>query len=284
MLPNLCHLTQLSSLQLRSSATAATRNNEQHLPGNLPQHLQMLDLSGTWIWGVVSAKDAHEFFNQLPRGLTSLDITKSIIPPEELIYCITPPPLLQEVKISLRYWLNPQVLDALPGLPCTFLHVATNQDARQEQFAGSWFAGVHGKDCLRKLTGLHWELENQLQEQDDPRSHDVLTCLAAGGEDLRFLAVTGCAAGVRNLSLLSCFTQLTSLCFSYSGPPDGEVVPFLISMWNLQQLRVAGLSAGQVGALQAAAASWQLPCLKHMNSVASSRELTPFQLEALSGA
>ena len=67
---------------------------------------------------------------------------------------------------------------------------------------------------------------------------------------------------IMDINLLSGLTQLTSLCFSYAGAPDADVVSPLAALPNLQQLTVTGLSAVQADAVRAAAVpSGQLPSM-----------------------
>ena len=150
-------------------------------------------------------------------------------------------------------------LAALANLPCSFLAVDICDDL---EMSVTWCTSQQGKECLGKLTGMSWYFQGG-RRTDPLWSHAVLSCVAAAATGLKDLTLRGRdIMDVMDINLLSGLTQLTSLCFSYAGPPDADVVSPLAALPRLQQLTVRGLSAVQADAVRAAAVpAGQLPSM-----------------------
>jgi hypothetical protein len=214
--------------------------------------------------------EVHQLLEALPN-LTSLDLRHSGIPLEHLATCPSLPPL-QELKLSISLDPNSCIaLSALAVLPCTFLYVGPLGDDEMQKFK-TWSSGQEGKNCLGRLTGMHWYMRGDFESsRAQPMSHAALACLAEAAGQLRHLELTGPNnASVKDVTLLRGLKQLTSLSFKYAGPADADVVTPLAALPNLRHLTVSGgLSKGQADPVRAAVAAGQLPSLKELKMVAS---------------
>ena len=238
-LPDLQQMKQLSSLEL-SNADSPTPGKMKFLE-SLPPQLSSLDLHQTWL-GDFSRSDIHDIFSRM-SGLTRLDARCTSLPLRYLASCPSLPPL-QELKVDMPDLVSE--LAALATLPCSFLNVEIWADDFEE--CVTWCTSQQGKGCLGKLTGMSWDIIDHMGA-DRPWPHPVLSCLLTAATNLKDLTLMG--PPVMDVNLLSRLTQLTSLCFSYAGPPDADVVSPLAALPNLQQLTVSGLSAVQANAVRA---------------------------------
>ena len=256
-LPDMQHLKQLSSLEI-SSANRQMLSTPQFLE-SLPRQLESLDLHQSPAFGLYEEDEVHQILRRLV-ALTRLDVRRTGLPLRYLASCPNLPPL-HELKLDVSWQFNCD-LTALVKLSCSFLAVEVLEDDLDE--CVTWCTSQQGKDCLSKLTGMSWSVAMDWVSANgpssDPCSRAVLSCLATAATGLKDLTLWGC--GVLDIKVFSGLRQLTSLCFSYTGPPDADVVSPLAALQKLQKLTVAGLSAMQADAVKAAAvASGKLPSL-----------------------
>ena len=256
VVPDLRQLSHLTELQY---TLADIREPSHHYLARRPSQLQALDLFDTLFW-----KPSSRFGQRLSSlsSLISLNLIGTGISAVHLASCPSLPPL-QELKLSHKISRRNQ--EALAKLPCTYLFL--DICSRRMQKLITWCGGDQGMKCLGRLTGLEFDLDKlQGDLADPPWSHVLLPCLAAAATDLRHLALAGDDAIVTDLSLLTGLTQVTSLCFEYTGPPDVDVVMPLAALPNLQHLSVDGLSAVQADAVRAAAVASGVVCCLDIDS------------------
>ena len=265
--PDLQHLKQLTSVKFFHNDFDII----QQFLMSLPPQLRCLDLyeeGFQTFLGYATESIVHGIFSRLPN-LKRLDVRHTCIYFSFLASCPNFPPL-QELKVDLCYGsTDASMRAALAKLPCSCLDVkVSTYDTFSEsslETTLTWCTSQQGKECLGKLTGMSWHCDTYHLGASPyglwPRA--VLSCVATAATRLKDLTLKG--LGIMNMmdiNLLSGLTQLTSLCFSYDGPPDADVVSPLAALPKLQQLTVAGLSSVQADAVRAAAgASGQLPSL-----------------------
>ena len=244
--PDLCRLLHLTQLQFTQ---ANIREPSHQFLACLPSQLQALDLFESYL-----PKPSSRFvFGQhlsFLSSLTSLNLIGTGISEVHLAACPSLPPLQE---LNLNHTVSPHNQEALANLPCTCLNLEILSNEEFQEFI-TWCGGDQGMKCLGRLTGLEFELDELEGESANP------PCLAAAATELRHLALAGDDAVVTDLSLLSGLTQVTSLCFKYTGPPDADVVMPLAALPNLQQLTVTGFSAVQADAVREAAVASGVVC------------------------
>ena len=241
---DLCQLSHLTELQY---PLADIWGPSHQFLARLPSQLQALDLFDAWFRKPSSRFGQHLSFLS---SLTSLNLIGTGISEVHLVSCPRLPPL-QELKLS--HSISPRNQEALASLPCTCLNLDISSKKIFRQFI-TWCGRDQGMKCLGRLTGLEFDLYALRHKRSNPPwSHVLLPCLAAAATDLRHLTLAGENAVVKDLTFLTGLTQVTSLCFKYTGPRDADVVMPLAALPNLRQLEVDGLSAVQTDAVRAAA-------------------------------
>ena len=283
-LPDLSQLPQLTQLRLEYRPKEAIRV--------LPQQLRSLELrtsSSPW-----SGEDVSRLVTRVPQ-LRSLDVTETAFS-EEMLPTLRSLSALQELRVSLGSGSS-ETLAALKGLPCTGLMIRLSRTDGVEQFASTLQQQVQHNSSSRSsstsvLSGLR-SLRVRLQPDErllafrrlaarydavlrpsglvaaaysDPWAHLLLPPLAAamaGGtgllSSLRSLVLTGYESVVKDLSLLTGLRQLTSMGFIADLPATADV-GLLTALSGLRELRVKGLSEGQVEVLRGLVVS-SLSCL-----------------------
>jgi hypothetical protein len=210
-------LTHLTSLTMRCRGKVAL-DYGQFYRNDRPQ-LRALDLHGSKYYAFLGEAEVHRLLSALPN-LTSLDLRHTLIPLTHLASCPSLP-FLEDLKLSITGGSDLQIaLSALAVLPCSCLYVALWGDDKMQQFK-TWSAGQQGKNCLGRITSMHWYLRGLVPPQ--PLSHAALSCLAEAAGQLKHLDLTGSNnASVKDLALLTGLAQLTSLSFTYAGSPDAD--------------------------------------------------------------